>query len=50
MTIEELNEKTLIELKALVYDAMVTVENAQQNIKVLNQIIANKLTEEPKDS
>ena len=42
MTIEELKALDVKELKSMAYDAIARLENEQQNVRVLNQIIAEK--------
>lgn len=42
MTQEELEKLTPIEVKAMVYDELVTIEKCQANIKILNSILNNK--------
>lgn len=43
MTIEELKEKTIEELKALAYDQITSIENAKNNLGILNQLIKTKI-------
>ncbi len=38
----DITKMTVIELKALVYDFIVNVENAQKNIKAINQEIEKR--------
>lgn len=45
MTIEELKEKSEIELKALAYDALGQIEASQQLLKVIAQILQEKAKE-----
>ena len=45
MTQEELKALDLKELKAMAYDQFALVENAQNNLKVVNQVIAEKAKE-----
>jgi len=42
MTIEDLKKLDVKELKAMAYDTLARLENEQTNIKVLNQLIAEK--------
>lgn len=44
-----LEDMTVIELKALAYDQAAQLEQAQRNLKVINQEIANKLKEKNMD-
>lgn len=53
MTIDELKALDLRELKAMAYDQIAIVEQAQANLKIINQVIAEKsnkevVKEEPK--
>lgn len=45
----DINQMTLTELKALAYDVSLTLQTAQNNLKVINQQIANKLKETTMD-
>jgi hypothetical protein len=40
----DLKEKSLEQLKAMVYDEMVSIENSKNNISIINQEIANRIT------
>ena len=42
MTIEQLKELSIEALKAMAYDTLARLENEQNNMKVLNQLIAEK--------
>ena len=47
ITLEDLKKMTIVELKAFVYDQMATKENADMAIKVANEIIQEKLKNQP---
>lgn len=40
---KKLSEYTVVELKSLAYDQLTVIENAQANLRVLNQEIANRI-------
>ena len=42
MTIDELKALSVESLKAMAYDALARLENEQNNLRVLNQVIAEK--------
>lgn len=42
-----LNEKTIDELKVIAYDLLVSLEQTQANLKIVNETIAKKLQEQP---
>ena len=42
MTIEELKKLPVKELKAMAYDQLATLEQAQKNLQILNQLITEK--------
>jgi hypothetical protein len=42
MTVEELKSKSVIELKAMAYDFLASIEMNQQNMRVVSQIINEK--------
>jgi hypothetical protein len=42
----DISDKTIQELKALAYDEIVKLENAQSNLKLINELIAKKQKEE----
>lgn len=44
----KLNEKSIDQLKALAYDLIVEAERIQKNIQLVNQVIAQKQSVEPK--
>ena len=45
--IETLDSKSVGELKAMAYDTLVYIENAQKHLQEINHHIAKKLQEEP---
>ena len=47
--IVNISDKTIQELKSLAYDEIVKLENAQQNLKIINAEIAKKDTEKEQD-
>jgi len=49
MTQEQVEALSVVEIKAMVYDAMVLMERCQNDIKALNQILAKKAQEPIKD-
>lgn len=51
MTLEQLKALDVKELKAMAYDQLALVEQTQQNLRIINQVIAEKSQpkkEEPK--
>ncbi len=48
MTIDELKTLDVKELKAMAYDQMAVTENAQKNLQIINQVIAEK--SQPKEA
>ena len=42
MTIDELRTKDLMEIKSMAYDCLARLENEQNNLNVLNKMIAEK--------
>jgi len=43
---KKLSDLTVVELKSLAYDELAKLENAQQNLRVLNQEIAKRVQEQ----
>lgn len=43
---KKLSDLTVVELKSLAYDELAKLENAQQNLKVLNQEINKRFQEQ----
>ena len=43
---KKLSDLTVIELKSLAYDELAKLENAQQNLKILNQEINKRFQEQ----
>ena len=42
----DLNTKTITELKAMAYDVITQIEHLQNNVRIINQTILEKLKEE----
>jgi len=42
----DINNKSVVELKAIAFDTLVEIERHQKNLQVINQMIAKKLEEE----
>lgn len=42
----EIDKLTIIELKALAYDCLVKIENAQKDLSVINAMISKKINED----
>ena len=45
MKTENLKDKTLVELKAIVYDLMVKSQELNRDMQIVNNVIANKEVE-----
>ena len=43
---KKLSDLTVVELKSLAYDELAKLENAQQNLKILNQEINKRFQEQ----
>lgn len=43
MSIEQIKELSIVELKAMIFDENVQIENSKKNIEVLSQILNDKL-------
>ena len=43
MTIDDLKKLDIKELKVMAYDTLARLENEQNNVKILNQIIGEKI-------